>query len=231
MKKVLITVAAILVAASTFAQGGGRMFGGRNGGSPTGLLMRSDVQHDVALTDEQKDKLAKIREDAQAEMQERMQSSGFQPGGPAPSEEQMKKFREEMQKFQDAQEAKVNAVITADQQKRLLEIFVQLNGASAITNKTVQKGLGLHEDQLAKIKSLQDKQQAANREIFQKMRDGELDRSEMRPLMDKNNKILKDELAKVLTEDQQKKLKSMEGEKKFVADPEEENGGGPRGGR
>lgn len=231
MKKLVIAAALVAASAMTFAQGGGRMFGrGGGGGSPTMLLMRSDVIHDVGLSDEQKDKLAKIREDAQAAMQERMQNSGFQPGGPPPSEEEQKKFRAEMQKFQEEQESKVNAVITPDQQKRLLEIFVQLNGASSITNKTVQKGLGLTDDQIAKIKSLQDKQQAANREIFQKMRDGELDRSEVRPLMEKNNAILKTEFGKLLTEAQSKKLKAMEGEKKFTPDPDEEGGGGPRGG-
>lgn len=230
MKKLMLAAAVLAVSAVSFAQGGGGMFMmGRGGGSPAMLLGRSDVQHDLGLSDEQKDKLTKIREDAMEEMRNRMQNSGFQPGGPPPSEEQQKKMREDMQKFQAEQEAKVNAVITAEQQKRLLEIFVQLNGNGAITNKSVQSGLGLTADQLAKVKSLQEKQRTANREIFQKMRDGELDRSEIRPLMEKNNNILKEELGKVLTDAQKAKLKAMEGEKKFVPDPEEE--GGRPGGR
>ena len=161
-------------------------------------------------------------------MQEKMQSAGIQ-FGPDMTDDDRKKMRTMMETFQAEQEAKVNAIISADQQKRLLQIFVQLNGNSSITNKTVQKGLVLTDDQLAKIKSLQAKQQAAMQETFQKMQSGELDRSEIRPLMEKNNNIMKEELGKVLTEAQKKKLKDMEGEKKFVPDPEEQ-GGGPRPG-
>ena len=218
----------VAVSAASIAQGG-RMFMGRGGGgSPTMLLMRDDVKHDLTLTDEQKDKLAKLQEDARSEMQEKMQSAGIQ-FGPDMTDDDRKKMRTMMETFQAEQEAKVNAIISADQQKRLLQIFVQLNGNSSITNKTVQKGLVLTDDQLAKIKSLQAKQQAAMQETFQKMQSGELDRSEIRPLMEKNNNIMKEELGKVLTEAQKKKLKDMEGEKKFVPDPEEQ-GGGPRPG-
>jgi hypothetical protein len=62
-----------------------------------------------------------------------------------------------------------------------------------------------------KIKELSDKMQAANRELGQKQRDGELDADGAAAARKKNQDILNDELGKILTDDQKAKIKAMGG--------------------
>lgn len=200
--KILVVCAILAVSAVSMAQGRGggmRMFGGGGGGQSM-LLQREDVQGELKLTAEQKSKLEEMR----TAMMEEMRGS-FQPGG---DREAMMKQVQEMMKKADKEAL---AVLDDGQKKRLKELWVQRSGNRVVTNEDMQKELGLSDGQKQKIKSLQDAQSAANQEIFQKMQNGEIDRSEIRPLMEKNNKALDEELGKVLTADQASKLKAMGG--------------------
>jgi hypothetical protein len=78
-------------------------------------------------------------------------------------------------------------------------------------NEDVQKDLGFTADQKAKIEDLFKKQQEANAALREKMQSGEIDRSEIMERMQNNNKILGDEIQKLLTDAQKAKLKEMQG--------------------
>jgi len=96
----------------------------------------------------------------------------------------------------------------------------------------VQNDLKLSDDQIKQIKDLQTKQQAANASLFQKVRDGEIDRTEVQGMMTKNTDALKSAVDKVLTDDQKAQLKVLGGAK-FEQDPNEKPqgfGGRPPGG-
>jgi len=231
--KALIVAAVLTIGAISMAQGGGQgrgqggggrqggMFGGRGGGGPAGLVNRADVQKDIKITDEQKKKLeeyqSKQREEQRARMEEMRNGGGGGGGG----------FdREAMQKMQAENQAKqekaIKEILDEKQWNRVREIWVQLNGNRAILNAEVQAKLNLTDDQKAKIKELQAKQQEANQSVMEKMRNQEITREEMQEANKKNNDALSAELGKVLTEDQAKALKAMGGEP-FKAD---DNGGG-----
>ena len=90
-------------------------------------------------------------------------------------------------------------------------IPIQRTGNRVATNEDMQKELGLDDAQKAKIKALVEAQNTANQEIFQKMRDGSIDRSEVMALREKNNKALDEEIGKVFTPAQATKLKGMAG--------------------
>ena len=238
MNKLLTKILAIGVIACTSASllaqdrpgrgggGGGMRQGGmmgmRGGGfanNPALLVQRADVQRDINLSADQKTKLeamnAEMREKMQAQMEEMRAGGSFDRD----------KMQAAMQAMQEESKKKLAAILTPEQMKRVGEIGVQMRGTRAVMDPEIQKTLGLSEDQKAKIKELQEKQQAANRTVMEKVQSGELTREQSRETMDKNNKIMDAELAKVLTAAQNGKLKEMGG-KPFKADPEQERGGG-----
>jgi Spy/CpxP family protein refolding chaperone len=195
-------------------------------GSPEGLISRSDVQKDLQLTDDQKTQIAKIQEDARTAGEARMQGVDFQ----SLSDADRQKLRDEGRKANDETNLKIDAVLTPVQQIRLLGIFVQLNGNSAILNKTVADKLFLTADQKTKIKNLQTEQQANIADIQQKIRSGEIDRSQRGALMQKNRDVMNTALGNVLSEAQKAELRKLAGPT-FTPDPSISNDyGGPRGG-
>jgi hypothetical protein len=214
LKKLVLIGVVVALAATSFGQGRGGFMRMMGGGSPAMMLQRQDVQSDLQLTDEQKTKLQEIQQNTMQAMQDARASAGDDRAA-------MRKAMEPI--FKKAGDDAM-AVLTADQQKRLKEINIQVNGNSAlINNKELQDQIGLSEDQKAKVADLVTKQQTANGSIFQKVQSGEIQREDMGPLIQKNNQALKDEIGKVLTDDQKAKLKTAGGSKTFV--PAEDNGG------
>ena len=98
---------------------------------------------------------------------------------------------------------------------RLGEIFIQTEGNRAVLNADVQKQISFTEDQVAKLKDLNEKFQAANRGLQQVRQD--IGREEFQARQEKNTKALADEIGKILTDAQKAKLKELGG-KPFEAD-------------
>lgn len=182
--------------------GGMRMMGGM-GSSPAFLLRRADVQDDLKLTGEQKDRLNVMQEDMTKSMRER-----FMSGGERPSREEMTKIFETMQK---EAEAKVAEILTPEQVKRLDQIAVQMAGNAAAMNPKFAKDLNITADQKTKMEALSTAMQSANRGVQQKMRSGDLDRDAGMETMKKNSDALNVEIGKLLTQTQKDKLKAMSG--------------------
>jgi Spy/CpxP family protein refolding chaperone len=221
--KTLIVIATLAVSALTLAQfpgggggqgrgfgrGGMRMMGGM-GVMPTSfLLQRQDVQEELKITDEQKDKLQQLREEFQQKMMAEFQNGGGgQPGQP-PSNER----RVAMQKMMEESGKASDAILTPEQRKRGREIAIQLAGSMAVTDKQVATDLGLTDAQKKTIADLQNKQQEANRALMEKARSGEIEWQQIGESMQKNSKVMDAEIAKVLTAEQRKKLSDMGGAK------------------
>ena len=224
MKPLKVALAAALLMTAVLSQAQMMMFGGGGGGSPTMLMfkfsregtsIRDDVSKEIKLTDDQKSKITKIQDDQRQKMMDMFQGGGidFQ------DKEAMAKVRKTIGDQMKESEKQINGVLNDDQKKRLRELWIQRTGISVITDEGVQKDLGLSDDQKAKIKSLQEKSQAAQESLGEKMRNQEIDFQGMRDAMDKNNKVMKEELTKVLTTDQAAKLKTLGGaEFKFDSD-------------
>ena len=129
-----------------------------------------------------------------------------------------------MAKRQEEARKELATVLTEAQMKRIGEIRVQLAGVRAVMQPDMQKSLNLTTEQITKISDLQTKQREANQALGEKVRNQEMTREDVMKSMENNNKILEAEIVKVLTADQNSKLKSMGG-KPFKADP------APTGGR
>lgn len=120
-------------------------------------------------------------------------------------------------------------ILNEGQMKRLDEIALQLRGNSALMSPDTQKALNFTADQTKKIQDLLQKQREANQSIQEKARNQEISREEAQASREKNNKVLGDELWKILTAEQQAKFTAMQG-KPFKADPNEGGRGGRGGG-
>lgn len=226
--KFLILVSLLAVTSLAVAQGGGggqrggqRGQGGfgRGGGSNfSGLLSRADVQGELKITDDQKTKLTEMRvirgggggAGGGAGAGGGQRGQGGQGGGAGAGGGQQQD-PEAMRKAAEEREKNALAVLTADQNKRLKELFVQRNNNRAILNATIQADLGFSDAQKKQVTDLQAKQREAMSALMEKMRNQEIQREDMAGIMEKNNKTMDEELAKILTADQATKLKGMGG--------------------
>jgi hypothetical protein len=236
MKIVKLAVVAMMVTAAcvSLAQGGGRQGGGQGqgqggrggmmggqmgamGANPIMLVNRPDVQAELKITDAQRTQLQTL-------MREGMGGGRGPGGGGGGGGFDAQAMQERMQRM----EAEIAKILTADQNKRLLEIRIQTAGASALLLPAVQKQLNLTQQQIDRIAELQRLHQQANMALMQQMRDGGLDRSELQTRMQNNQNTLNAELQKVLTAEQAAKLKAMAGAE-FKANPNLGRGGGGAG--
>jgi len=216
----MLVMAAITASAQGFGgggqgRGGMRMFGMGGGTSTAMLLQREDVQEDLALTSEQKSSLKDIQQNQTDKMRasfEEMRASGTRPDPTT--------MRETMTKMMKEVDAEVNKVLKPEQQTRLKEISIQLDGNKAVMKPEIQKDLAITDAQKAKLKTLQEGSQAASQSVMEKARNREIQWTEVQDIMKKNDKILNDEIGKVLTPAQKTKLTEMGG-KKFVEKLEE----------
>jgi len=218
MKKLLIGIAVLALAVFSQAQRGqgmGMMMG-QGGGNPLMLLAREDVQEDLALTSEQKEKLLEFtgQEAMRSRFMKFMQDSGMSFEDMR-SEEGRKKLAPMMEKMQAEMKKEIEAVMTPAQVKRLGEINVQFNGNRSVMQKDIAKALAITEAQQTKIDALNKGVGEARRALMEKMRNQELSMEEFQEKNKKNDDILNTEIGKVLTDAQKAKLSEMGG-KKFV---------------
>lgn len=238
--------------------GQGRMGGGMQGEMQ--LAFRKDVQTDLGVTAEQKTKLdelqAKQRQGrggaggaggAGGQGGGVRGGNGGNGGGAGAggnggggnrgngggggfgqmTEEQRAAMLKRQQEQREQSLKDLGAILNEGQIRRLGEIRVQLAGTRAVMQPEMQKNLGLTTEQITKITDLQTKQREANMALFQNQ---DLSQEDRRAKMENNNKILDAEILKVLTADQNSKLKAMGG-KPFKADPQPQGGRGGGGGR
>jgi Spy/CpxP family protein refolding chaperone len=184
-------------------RGGGPGGPGGRGGPPSmaRLAMIDKVQDELKLTDEQKTKIEKINSDFRKEM-----------SGDRPDPEKMKKMR-------DGVTDKLKEVLNADQQKRLMGIFIQVMGSGAVMDPAVGKEIDLTDEQQDKLHEAMGPPPEGR-----EGRGGGQSFQERRAKMDK-------EIAAVLTPEQQKKLESLKGEKVEIDMSALRGPGGGREGR
>jgi Spy/CpxP family protein refolding chaperone len=213
----LVVVALVAQAAMAQNQAGRRGRGGPGGGGMFGpptagrLLGAKEVQDALKLTEDQKTKIEKINEDSRGEVRK-----AFQDGGGD---------RDKMMEIAKDTSNKINEVLDAGQQKRLVGIMIQVNGAAAIADPAVAKELNITDDQKKKLAEVRQ----GVRSELEKLRDDNGSREDRAKKVqeiqdDVNKKILAE-----LTSDQQAQLESLKGEKIDVS--QLRGPGGPGGGR
>jgi Spy/CpxP family protein refolding chaperone len=192
----LVIVAMVSQVAMAQREEGRRGRGGRDGGPGGGmmgqmsagrLLRAKEVQDALKLTDEQKEKITKINDDAREAMQE---------GG-------REKFAEIMK---DTSE-KINEVLDDGQEKRLTGILIQVNPVAALMDPAVAKELNITDDQKTKMRDAA----MGSREEYGKL--GDLSREERGKKIEEIQAEVSKKVMAELTSDQQAQLEKMKGEK------------------
>jgi hypothetical protein len=172
-----------------------------SGGPITMLLMDPEVTTELKITDAQKRQLMDIGTAMQSDMGQAYQDSGGDQD----------KMQKAIQDLMEKGSAKLLAVLNADQNKRLQEIYVQDNGIGAVVDKGVQKELAFKQEQTKKVADLQAGMMKAMQGLGQRLRNQEIDFQGFQDATAKNQKTMKAELEKLLTDAQKKKLKTLEG--------------------
>jgi hypothetical protein len=212
--KVCVAVAVCATVAQALAQGqgGGGRRGGFGGGgfgvTPLRLLQIEPVQKELALSDDQKSQVTKLADDA------RQALGGGGGGGNRPTQEQMQQTR-------DDQAKKVAEILLPNQQERLDQILLQLQGSQALTETKVAEKLQLTDDQKKQLTDLNTEYQQKRRDLFGGGGGGG------RPDQDAMNKLRTEQTDKamaILTSDQKDQFTKMEGTK-FDLDPSLLRGG------
>jgi Spy/CpxP family protein refolding chaperone len=170
---------------------GGGMFGPPTAGRLLGL---KEVQDALKLTDDQKGRIEEINDKMREEMREAFQG-GFD--------------REKMMKITTDTSEKINEVLDDGQEKRLMGIMIQVNGAAAIADPAVAKELNITDDQKSKMQEIR----TGVREEFEKLRDQDLSREERGKKFEEIQADLNKKVLAELTSDQQAQLEKLKGEK------------------
>ncbi len=144
----IVTACLLALSASTLmAQPEGRGRGQRGGrGGLGGLLLMSEVQKELKLSEDDVAKLTKALEDLRPSMRG--------PGGG--NNQDPEAFRKQMDEVQKKIDAKVKESISADQWKRLNELRLQREGAASVRRPEVAAELKLTDEQKSKLKPLLD---------------------------------------------------------------------------
>jgi len=183
-------------------------FGRRGMAGGLQLLRIPEVQKELSMTDAQIGKLdAKQQEVGQA-MQEARQGVNFQQMS-AEERQQL------MTKMQDIQTKAVADVLDAKQMKRFHQLELQQAGPMALTRKDVATDLKLTDDQKEKIGKIQTQVNEDSRAAMQGLDPRNMSEDDRTKLMAKNQEIQKaagDKLTALLTDDQKKQWKDMQGE-------------------
>ncbi|MCL2744986.1 MAG: Spy/CpxP family protein refolding chaperone [Planctomycetaceae bacterium] len=164
---------AVLISTLVFAQpgGGNRQGGGpgnRQGGGPggpgfgmgTGLLQNENVKKELKLSDDQVAQLTKVAEEMRAARPQQRQGGQGGGQGNRPTQEEMNQMRARMETTMNEMDAKVNKILSPEQQGKYKELRFQLSGGLNAPRLDVRalEVLNLTEDQKAKLKAAQDEQ-------------------------------------------------------------------------
>jgi hypothetical protein len=239
LRHILVAVAVLALAGTGLAQGGPGGPGGAGGGqgrgmrgmggmrmNPFSLLNVKEVQDELKITADQKTKIEAL----QTEYRE-AQRKAFQDARDSGSTDQDAMMKAS-QKLTDDTTKKLNAILSAEQQKRLKELRVQQAGNMALLQPDLQKELEFTTKQKDDAKALQQKLMQAMMDVRQKVQNQELTQEEAQKLYTKNNETMGAELLKLLTTDQATKFKAMSGAAfKFPKDMPGMGGMGGPGGR
>lgn len=190
------------------AQPGERQRGGRRGGGPDFgippiiLATADEVQDALKLSDEQNDRIEAIRDQLQDDARELFRGD----------RREFRQLRTDLQKLQHDATAKLDEVLDAEQQKRLMGIVIQVNGNRAVADPNVAKEIKINDEQKKQLAAVRDDAIESTRKAFSEVQEQGLSRDEMRTKMDAIRVDADKKVLAVLTAEQQKQLESLKGE-------------------
>ena len=182
-------------------------FSGRRGGfgrrqsGLLGVLRREEVRTEIKLTPEQVDKIEKIGEDISNRGRELF--SGFRDASPEEREQLLEKMRTRGQALQEATDAELKKILSAEQTARVQQLSLHSQGLRALENKEIAQQIKISAEQQNKIGELIEQANQTRRER-RRQGGGRGNRAEQQA-------ELEQALQAVLTADQKQHWKKMLG--------------------
>jgi hypothetical protein len=189
------------------AQGGRRGQFGAGGGIQ--MLRIEEVQKELKMTPEQIGKLDAKQQEVRQALQEAF------PGGGNPQDLSAEDRQKRVAKQQELQTKAVNEILDTTQQKRYRQLELQQQGLIALTRKDVASELKLTEEQVTKLRKIQSDMGEETRAARQGVNVQQLSDEERQKLTAKTDEIRKaagEKAVAVLTDEQKKQWKEMQGE-------------------
>jgi Spy/CpxP family protein refolding chaperone len=220
---VVVAMAQVAEAQREGGRRGGRGFGGRGGFGTISAVQLADaeeVQTALKLTEDQITKVDEINDQLRDDRRELFQGGGG--GGD---------FRanfEAMQKLNTEAAAKLAEVLDAGQQKRLMGIQIQVNGAEMLLDAAVAKELNVTEDQKAKLEEVRDENRQAMMDAREEFQD--LEREERRAKQQEMRAEADKKLLAAISSEQQTQFEALKGEPVEIDRSQFGGFGGGRGG-
>jgi hypothetical protein len=211
MQRSLAVLASFAIAAAVVAQppgGGGRRGGGR-GFTASQMAVVKDVQADIKITDEQKEKLSAF-EAKQTEARAAIRNLPQEERGP------------KMQEMAKEAETALAEILKPEQVKRLKQIVLQVSGMGAFASPAVETGLSITDEQKEKIKTIAGEVRTENTSIMQ----GDGTPEEKQKKVAENNKGGLAKVKELLTAEQKTKWGELVGAPYTGALPQIARGGG-----
>jgi Spy/CpxP family protein refolding chaperone len=211
---------------------GGRMTGTMAGGpgSLVELTRLEEVQKELKLTDDQKEKLKTLAEDVRTKVRAAMSELRDVP--PEELKAKQSEFEKKAAEASQKAEKQMAEILKPEQLARLKEIGLQAAGPAALLKPEVAKDLGLSDEQRDNVKKIFGEAREQRQKLLASMRDLEPEErmQKMGETREKMNQIQKEtgeKAMKVLTAEQRDKFEKMKGKKIDLKFPPM----GPRGGR
>jgi hypothetical protein len=195
----VLALALVFVAGSGLAQ---PLSGPRRVGAATPLLRSPDVQKELALTDDQRDKVLVLVQ----KMADKYRPE-FDKLKNAPAEERQAKSVQLHVKRLDETGKVLVQILRPEQLKRLGQLLVQAQGVDAFIDPEVQEALRLTDEQRAKVKELVAEYQKESGDVFRSRSTNEEAEQQMSAL----KKRWMEKAVALLTDGQKKTWKELSG--------------------
>lgn len=189
----------VLVASPAFAQPPAR--GMRPAPTAASLLRQDKVKTELKLTDDEKEKIAKITDKYKDDL------------AAARSSQDRDKTRELTKAMNADMEKALPTILNADQTKRLDQLVVQASGFDAFSKDSVKSALKLTDKQ---EKEIADQKEQVQKDAADLMKDVGTDRQKRREAMQKVQTLRTDAMDKIVngfTADQKKAWEGLTGAK------------------
>jgi Spy/CpxP family protein refolding chaperone len=211
---VMFAAAVLIAAGSATAQppqlqprGQGSRWGGESPNDPTYMLFSESVQKELALTDDQKGLVEKLREE-----EEKTGSSFFRRFMRMSPDEIQQKLDDRAK----AARKKLAKILTPEQLDRLNQINIQVAGITALSYEDVAAKLKLTAGQKDKLQALGDESRQELADLFPANSAGPPDAAKMREIRPKQAEIKAEQKLNalaVLTDEQKSAFEKLQGEK------------------
>jgi Spy/CpxP family protein refolding chaperone len=196
---VTVLTMAVLIPAMAQPPAGrpGGPFGGRLGGPMLmlGLLRSQQVQQELKLTDQQRQRLEQLGEQWREKMR------GLRDLPPEERRQKVEGMRAEVEK-------QLATILNEQQMKRLKQIALQVEGYAALERPEIADQVGLTKEQRQKIRDILRQADEKRREAFQQ---GQGDRQAAFQRMREIRQWVDGEIEKLLTAEQKKKWQELVG--------------------